>query len=291
MSEFNINQFIRKASEITAGLGKIATLAGDAGNGKTTIAYHCFPNPIFIPIERGLLSVPDAPSFQEPTATSDIVYFLDGIKAAREAGTFPYETIILDSISELETMAIREVCKQHGVTAMSDIPGFGTGYAQVSDIHRTIREKCDELVKLGLHVVAISHTTNMEEKLPDEAPYSKYALQVGRGGAKQWLNQVDAVIHVKSATQLVEKKGSGTQKHKIAQSIKNQRILDMVPKPSTMAKNRFGVSQPVTFTLEPDTGEYNNPLAPIFRFGGAKPASPEPVVQSTANTQEGTANE
>lgn len=258
-----INAFIRKASEITAGLGKICTIAGDAGIGKTTIAFACFPKPLFIPIERGLLSVPQAESVQQPNTTGEVIYFLDEIAKAKATGDFGYETIVLDSISELETMAVREVQAAHGVTSLGDIKGFGTGYSQVADIHRSVREKCDELVKLGLHVVIISHTVSVDEKLPDQEPFSKYALQVGKGGSKQWLNQVDAVIHVKSATKIIEK---GAQKHKVAQAIKNQRILDMVPKPSTMAKNRMGVSQDVIFTYTPDSGEFTNPLAPIFGF-------------------------
>lgn len=241
------------------------TIAGVAGVGKTTIAHRCFPKPIFIPIENGLLSVQDADAFQRPNNTGEILYFLEAARQARLAGTFAFETVILDSVSELETMAVREVCAQHGVAAIGDVKGFGTGYGQVGDIHRTIREKCEELLNAGLHVVAISHAVSVEEKLPDSEPYSTYALQIGKKGSAQWLNQVDCCIHVKASASIKE---VGAAKHKISKAIKNQRILDMVSKPSTMAKNRFGVNQEITFTFTPDGGHFNNPLAPILGFAG-----------------------
>ena len=98
---------------------------GDAGTGKTTIAFSCFPQPLFIPIERGLLSVPDADAIQQPQNTGEVKVFLQGIRDAAIAGTLPYKTIVLDSVSEFETMAVREVCAAHGVATLGTLRGSG----------------------------------------------------------------------------------------------------------------------------------------------------------------------
>ena len=259
----NINDYIHKASALTAGKGIICTVMGDAGVGKTTISNACFPKPLFMPVEQGLLSVPDADAIQRPQNCGEVLAFIQYIKEGLAVGHFDFKTLIIDSVSELETMATREVCAKHGVVSLGDIKGFGGGgYAEVGSIHRSVREECDDLINAGLNVVFIAHAVSKEEKFPDTEPYSRWIMQVGRAGSAQYLNQVDAVIHIKNAVNITK---HGSSKAPVATTVKNQRILDMVSKPSTVSKNRFGINQDVIFHFNPG-GEFNNPLAPIFGF-------------------------
>ena len=69
------------------------------------------------------------------------------------------------------------------------------------------------------------------------------------------------MIHIKNA--VTKSKKGDTQ---VVTAIKHQRVLDMVSKPSSVAKNRFGITQDIIFHWAPEAENFTNPLAPIYKF-------------------------
>ena len=271
MSEVTLQSLIRPAAVQTANRGKLTTIFGDAGIGKSTLAARCFPNPLFIPVENGLLSIEDVNALPVPDTSGNVKWYLeqirDQLKEGAETGTkvFTYDTVVLDSVSELDTMINRELCIADSVNNINEYQkGFGKGQAAMANAQREIKELCNEIVKYGVHVTAISHAEIKTIEPPDGESYSRWVLQLVKGSAAQWLNQVDAVIHIREALELAVQKDKRT----VATARKNQRTLDMTAKPSSVSKNRFGIQKEITLSFDPETGSFTNPLDAIYKFTG-----------------------
>ena len=262
MSEIDFMSMIQPASHFVAKKGKIACIMGQAGIGKTTAAATLFPSPLFIPIEQGMMSVQATHSLPRPAQSGNVLWYLDEAKKKVLAGEFPYKTIVLDSVSELDTMIIRELVQAAGVSGINDGElGYGKGYAAAAETHRGIKEQCNELSEMGIHIVAIAHIDIKSIDEPDRDAYSKFVLQMSKGGANQWTNQTDMNIHIREAVSMVENK---SKTKFLAQAIKGKRVLDMVPKPSTIAKNRFSITKEIDWVMPEDGTPGVNPLAFLF---------------------------
>ena len=263
MTTIDLQSFIRPASDFQVGKGTFVTFFGDAGVGKTTAAARCFPSPIFLPIEPGLRSVLDVDAFSPPTTSGQVIWYLNQIKESVSLGSFRHKTIVLDSVSELDTMISRELCKSDHVDNIYDYKkGFGKGQSAVGNVQTEVKEICKDIVSLGINVVAISHAKIELIDPPDGDSYTRWVLQMVRSSTFQWVNQVDAVIHVRESLSTMREKGKPGK----AKSVMNQRVFDMVAKPASVSKNRMGIQSEVLFTFDPEKGEFNNPLAPIFNF-------------------------
>jgi len=80
----------------------IATITGDAGTGKTTLAAT-FPKPIFIRIEDGLQAVPSEirpDAFPVVTKVDQLWEQLTSLIKEEHN----YETVVIDSVTQLETL-------------------------------------------------------------------------------------------------------------------------------------------------------------------------------------------
>ena len=266
-----LKSLIKSAGDATAGKGTISVLYGEAGLGKTTIAAMCFPRPLFIPIEAdGIRSLPDEVAvLPAPPDSATVIQYLSDIYEEVQAGTFEYDTVVLDSVSHLDTMIVAEVLETHGVSSLGDVGGFGKGYSEATGIMEAVKGWCNAIVEYGIHIVGCAHVGYVNVDLPDKDPYSRFILQLGKGSTKCWLNQVSACIHVReSVTRNKDKKtGSIT-----TTTVPNMRILDMVPKASNSSKNRFGVASEIMFEYNPEAGQFTNPLEPIYRFTQRKEA-------------------
>ena len=84
-----------------------ATVYGKAGTGKTTLGAT-FPNPFFLDLNKGLLSI----------RGSDVAYvelydssFVEINDALDETIKSDYESIIIDSMSEVAEVCMKHICQ------------------------------------------------------------------------------------------------------------------------------------------------------------------------------------
>jgi len=89
-----------------------ALIAGNSGAGKTLLS-SCFPNPIYASAEAGLMSIADRDiPFVEIKSLDDLLNLkrmLDQDPLVREQTLgFPVETVVIDTIDEVQRIIIRE---------------------------------------------------------------------------------------------------------------------------------------------------------------------------------------
>lgn len=217
----------------------IATITGDAGVGKTTLAAT-FPKPIFIRAEDGLQSVPS-------DIRPDAFPVLDSVKMLWEQLTalvndeHDYKTLVVDSVTQLETMfgehVIDSDIKKPKSLAQAN-GGYGAGYGAVSALHGRVRKAAKILnEKRGMNVVFIAHSDVMTIELPDEDPYSRYELRLHKKSSPHYTDNVDLVAYIKLETFT---QGDGDRKKAISSG---QRVAVCHTAAAQISKNRYGIEK------------------------------------------------
>jgi len=232
----------------------IATIFGEAGLGKTSLAAT-FPKPIFIRAEDGLMSVPQKSrpdAFPVMTEADDI---WPQVMALLQED-HQYQTLVVDSISKLETMFIEHVVKNDpkGPPSIRQaLGGYGAGFDAVGGMHRRLRKAAGLLRdRKGMNVVFIGHAEVDRLEPPDGDAYTRYSLRLNqKQSLPPYVDDVDLVGFIRLEQFL---KATGNDERKIALTT-GARTLVCYPTASNISKNRLGIDADLPFAA----GE--NPLA------------------------------
>ena len=219
----------------------IATFCGDAGTGKTTLACT-FPSPIVIRAEDGLQAIP-------MDSRPDAFPILNDTEALWEQLTalikesHNYKTLVIDSVTALERLFIQYVIDSDPKEPKSinqAMGGYGAGLQAVATLHQRVRKACGLLnEKRGMSVVFVAHADTETIELPDQDPYTRYSLRLGRKSVAPYVDDSDLVgfLRLESFT-----KGDGERKKVISSG---QRELICYATASNVSKNRFGITSPL----------------------------------------------
>jgi len=237
----------------------IATIFGEAGLGKTSLAAT-FPKPIFIRAEDGLMSVakdkrPDA--FPVLGTSADIWPQL--VALLKE--DHQYKTLVVDSISKLESLFIEQVVKDDpkGPPSIRQaLGGYGAGFDAVGGMHRRLRKYAGALRdRKGMNVVFIGHAEVDRMEPPDSDAYTRYSLRLNqKQSLPPYVDDVDLVGFIKLEQFL---KSAENDDRKIALTT-GARALVCYPTASNISKNRLGIDADLPFAA----GE--NPLAQYLEY-------------------------
>jgi len=219
----------------------IATITGDAGTGKTTLAAT-FPKPIFIRIEDGLQAVPSdirPDAFPVVTKVDQLWEQLTAlIKEDHD-----YKTVVIDSVTQLETLFSEHVIESDPKKPKSLAQangGYGAGYGAVSALHGRVRKAAKMLNEMrNMHVIFIAHSDVSTIELPDEDPYSRYELRLHKKSVPHYVDNVDLVAYLKLETFTT---GEGDRKKAISSG---NRIAVCHTAAAQISKNRYGMTEPV----------------------------------------------
>lgn len=232
----------------------IITITGDAGTGKTSLAAT-FPSPIFIRAEDGLSAIP---SEQRPDAfpviqkTDDV---WDQLMALIKED-HQYKTLVIDSVTALERFFIQSVVDSDPKNPRSinqALGGYGAGLAAVAALHQRVRKAAGMLnERKGMHVVFIAHADTETIELPDQDPYTRYSLRLGKRSIAPYVDDSDLVGFMKLQTYVT---GDGDRKKAISDG---KRLITCHAMASCISKNRFGI----TTDLPVEQGE--NPFIGII---------------------------
>lgn len=236
---------------------------GPEGIGKSTFAAE-FPNPVFIDTE-GSTDNMDVARLDKPTSWTMLNNEIAFIKAnPTECGT-----LVIDTIDWAESMAVADVCAQHGKKGIEDF-GWGKGYTYVQEEMGRFLNSLSDLVDMGINVVLTAHAQIKKFEQPDEmGSYDRYELKLGQKTGsktaplvKEW---ADMVLFANYKT-LVMTAENGKKK---AQG--GERVMYTNHRPAWDAKNRHGLPDELPFNY--------NGVAHIF----AKPTTPQatPTPQPT----------
>lgn len=226
------------------------TLTGEGGVGKTSLAAS-FPSPVFLRTEDGMESLGDDAPMAFPLATSSQQIEEQLMMLGREDHDF--RTVVIDSVSKLNIMIEQEIVSSDPKRPQSinqAMGGYGAGLAAVAERHRKIKSVCDELTQYkGLNVVFIAHADSETVDQPDQDPYTRYTLRMGKRSVTHYSDDVDIVAFIKLKTLT---RGSGDRLKAITDG---SRIITCYPTPNHISKNRYGITTDLVFS------QGTNPLA------------------------------
>ena len=219
----------------------VVTLTGDSGIGKTSLACT-FPDPIVIRGEDGLQAVvadkrPDAfPLLQTPDQLWDELGSL--IKEDHN-----YKTLIIDSVTALERMFIQHIVDSDPKQPKSinqAMGGYGAGLQAVAAMHQRVRKAAGILnERRGMCVVFVAHADTEVIELPDQDPYTRYSLRLGKRSMAPYIDDSDIVGFLRLQTFTV---GDGARKKAISDGTRN---ICCYATAANVSKNRFGISQDI----------------------------------------------
>ena len=222
----------------------ICTIVADAGLGKTTLAAM-FPKPVFIRTEDGTQSLvgSDVSLFPIAATSQDV---LDAIEALATQ-EHDYKTVVLDSITQLATMVEQEIVAADAKAKSINqaMGGYGAGYSAAATVHGRIREWIGALAyDRGMNVVFIAHADTETMDMPDMDPYSRYTIRMHKKSLPHYLDNVDLVGQIRLKTRT---RGDGDKKRAISDGT---REIVCHAQAAAVTKNRFGITEPVPFTLD-----------------------------------------
>lgn len=232
----------------------IVTILGDSGLGKTSLACT-FPNPIVIRAEDGLSAIP---SEQRPDAFP-VIQKVDDVwdqLMALIKEDHDYKTVIVDSVTALERLFIQHIIDNDPKSPRSinqALGGYGAGLAAVATMHQRVRKACGMLnERKNMHVVFVAHADTETVELPDQDPYTRYSLRLGKRSVAPYVDDSDVVGFLKLQTFTT---GDGDRKKAMSDGT---RLLVCYATASNVSKNRFGIEDDIVF--EPN----KNPFAGIL---------------------------
>lgn len=224
----------------------IATLFGEGGMGKTTLAAM-FPKPVFIRTEDGTASLQgneEVSLFPLAMSSQDV---LDSIEALATQ-EHDFKTLVIDSITQLATLIEHEIVESDPKAKSINQAGggYGAGYSSAAEKHRQIREWAGSLAyEKGMNIVFIGHADTETLDLPDYDPYARYTVRMHKKSLPHYTDNVDLVGLVRLKTFV--RGGEGDKKRAISTG---EREIICFPQASSVTKNRFNISAPLTFTFD-----------------------------------------
>lgn len=232
----------------------IVTLCADSGMGKTTLAAS-FPSPIFICAEDGLQAIP----YEKRPPALPMVHTVDQLWSQLTAlmqEEHSYQTLVIDSVTALERLFIQHVIDSDPKQPRSinaALGGYGAGLNAVGTLHQRVRKAAGILnERRGMHIVFTAHADTETVELPDEDPYTRYSLRLGKKSVAPYVDDSDVVGFIKLETYTA---GDGERKKAISDGT---RLLICYATASNVSKNRYGIDEP----LRIEQGA--NPLVPYI---------------------------
>lgn len=218
----------------------IATILGEAGVGKTTLAAT-FPSPVIIPVEDGLqaLEGKNIPAFPLCTSSAQVFECI----AALDNDANEFKTVIVDSVTRFNEIIEKEIVESDDKNPASinqALGGYGAGHQAVAQKHRTLRDALGYLRdERGMHVVVIAHADTDTVELPDTDMFQRYTLRMNKKSVSAYVDNVDLVglLRLKTYT-----RGDGEKKKATSDG-----TVELVchPQASSVSKNRYGIKAPL----------------------------------------------
>lgn len=221
--------------------------------GKTTLASE-FPAPVFIQTEDGASGQLELDSFGLMVGFSDV---LDAI-AALASEEHGFQTVVIDSLSQLEKLVFAEVCRRNNWSSI-ETPGFGKGYVEADYAWSELIDALNYLRdQRGMTVVLIGHSVTDRFDDPETQSYSRYAIDLHKRAVAIVSREVDAILLIKKDVTIKTDQPGG--KGRARADGGDTRWIYATGRPAFAAGNRYDMPDRVMFKK----GEGFAALAPFL---------------------------
>jgi hypothetical protein len=259
----------------------IATICGDAGLGKTSLAAS-FPKALFILAEDGLQAVPSANRPDALPALKDADEVFEQLKAvAQEEHT--YRTLVIDSVTALDQLFQKKIlANDPKAKSMNQANGgYGAGYGTLAALHGRVREWVEVINRDRLmNVLFLAHVTTETMRLPDADDYSRYALRLHEKSMAHYVDNVDLVGFLRLKTNVMAGEAEGSRAKAVSFG---ERELICYATAANVSKNRYGINGPVLIPHGENPFLTSDDLRHVPIAGRAKrKAEPQPDQPETA---------
>jgi hypothetical protein len=216
-----------------------AGIHGPESVGKSTLASQ-MPAPVFIDAENGTAHL-------DITRLAELTKWEDVTAAIQQLATTEHEfkTVVIDTIDWCERLLIECVCRKANKGSIEDF-GYGKGYVLVAEEFGKFLLSLDALIKRGIHVVCLAHSTVRKFELPEQAgSYDRYELKLTKHSAPLLKEWCDHLFFCNFVTKVAEsdsgrKRGVGGR----------ERVIFTTHAAAFDAKNRAGLPDRLPFTFE-----------------------------------------
>jgi len=263
----------------------LITIVGSPGTGKTTLGA-LFPKAIILPTEDGTAvfenwdddAQPDVLPRLPKSAKDEAGNMVRSTRAAlfelldelmREQ--HDYQTLVIDSVTTLDTLFGAEIALRDGVGTVADAAGgFHKGFAAVASWHAEFIYTCEQLRAVkGMAVVFLAHTgiKKIRNRPDAAADYSVFSLDMDAQALAPYVSQSDAVLYLKKEEFVVgsdqNRKGQTTKYGRVTQTGDRKLITTGDGQVGYInAKNRYGMP------AEIDVPYGTNPITQFIKFYG-----------------------
>lgn len=220
---------------------------GPGGVGKTTLASE-FPNPIFVQTEDGSGDLEITTFQDEPLNSFDLV---EQALVALASEDHDFQTVVIDSITRLEPLIWRATCEKHNWKSIEE-PGYGKGYIETDAFWRDFIRAVTYLRDAkGMTVIMIAHETVQGFSDPTTDSYDRYAMRLHKRAEAIIREDCDVLGFMNQITSIRREKG-GFNKETSKGVGGGSRAINLQPRPSFMAKNRYNM--PDQIMIQPGQG-------------------------------------
>lgn len=211
-------------------------LYGVGGVGKSSLATHA-PKPYFVDLENGLKRIECQKTRTVLKSWQDVEAVLNWA-ASDDASQF--ETIVVDTITELESLLEKDICKAHGRPTLPDF-GYGKGFDLLERRWYGVFDLVDNILRAGRNVLFTGHDKIEKYDSPTEEPYDRYSPKLHKKSSPVVIAKVDGVLFMHWETVVRSKE----QSDKMIASTTKRRLINTEEGAAWIAKNRFRLPEQI----------------------------------------------